>query len=92
MNNKTTLVLASICLGLGIFSIPQKSQAIVIRDILDEKGKLIICTIFQSNTKECQNQTETSPTPTPTPEVQTTGEPQNTPTGSNTRQPSESSQ
>jgi hypothetical protein len=94
MNNKTALILASVCLGLGIFSIPQRSQAVVIGDILDEAIKRGTCAIFQSSTKGCQNQTETSPTPTPTstPEPQTTGEPQNTPTDSNTRQPSESSQ
>ncbi|BDA76350.1 hypothetical protein CAL7716_105160 (plasmid) [Calothrix sp. PCC 7716] len=94
MMNKTGLIMASICLGLGILSIPQKSQAIEVRELLDEMFKRGLCATVQSNNKNCQPNTDTLPTPTstPTPEAQTTGEPQNTPTDSNTPQSPESRQ
>ena len=92
MKNKTALIIVSACLGLGVLGIPQKSQAIEFGGMLDEALKRGVCAVFQSNRKECQNQTETSPAPTSTPEPQATGEPQNTPTDSSTPQPSESSQ
>ncbi|RUT08291.1 hypothetical protein DSM106972_014590 [Dulcicalothrix desertica PCC 7102] len=92
MMNKAALITTLLCLGLGIFAIPQKSQAIEVQKILDEMFKRGLCATVQSNNRDCQsNNTDTSPTPAltptpvPTPEPQT-GEPQNTSTSSKTHQ------
>ncbi|MBD2199161.1 MULTISPECIES: hypothetical protein [Calothrix] len=95
MMNKTKIITTLLCI-VGILNIPQKSQAIEIRGLLDEILKRGICAVVQAQSGDCAPNINTSPIPTPTTPLPDSSSPSEVPniptdTSSNIPQTSETS-